>query len=601
MTNEETHLADLLLGGFVMLGAALLLVLLFRRFGIGAVLGYIVAGIIIGPSGLGLISEGESVLEFSEIGIILLLFLVGLELAPARLWRLRHAIFGLGAAQVVLCGLALFAIIYLTQNFTVQAALVLGLPLALSSTAQVLPMLQSSGRLNTPSGEKAFSVLLFQDLSIIPLLTIVAALSRAPVSAEHGPTGWLAALYGALAIIGLIIAGRYMLQPLLRIIGTIAERELFIVAGLVAVFGGAILMEQLGLSPALGAFIAGVMLADSPYRHELEADIDPFRSLLLGFFFVAVGMMLDINVVIANLGFVIAAALVLVLVKIAIIAVLARGFGLDWLPAIGMGMLLSQGGEFGFVLFAEARAALLIDPQAVSLFNAVVTLSMVTTPFLMLLANRYANRWGTSSDVELTDPADAPSANVIVVGHGRFGQTASQMLMAANFSVTLIDINPEQIDVSQKFGRKVFYGDGTRIDVLRRAGAAEACAILFCIDGKTLDAQLLAMVRETFPQLKVYARLYDRRHRFDLRDGDLDGHVREVYESAIELARQAMRGIDLDQTIIEETEREYRRIDRQRLRMQMDEASLLAGRHLGFGLPGDNAGNVPDQAASESR
>ncbi|MEP3765303.1 MAG: cation:proton antiporter, partial [Marinomonas sp.] len=263
-------MGDLLLGGFIMLGAALVMVLVFRRFGIGAVLGYLIAGILIGPHGFQLISNAEAILEFSEIGIILLLFIVGLELAPARLMRLRQAIFGLGMSQVVLCGISLFLLIMATTNFTLAASIAIGLPLALSSTAQVLPMLQSSGRLNTPSGEKAFSILLFQDLSIIPLLTIIAALSRAPQEGD-GQSGWLTAIYGIIAIGGLIAAGKYLLQPLLKVIGRIAERELFIVAGLVAVCGSAALMDFIGLSPALGAFIAGVMLANSPYRHELEA------------------------------------------------------------------------------------------------------------------------------------------------------------------------------------------------------------------------------------------------------------------------------------------------------------------------------------------
>ncbi|MEH6662783.1 MAG: monovalent cation:proton antiporter-2 (CPA2) family protein, partial [Parasphingorhabdus sp.] len=382
--EPETHMADLLLGGFVMLGAALVMVLIFRRFGIGAVLGYLIAGVLIGPHGFQLISNAGTILEFSEIGIILLLFIVGLELAPARLMRLRQAIFGLGMSQVVLCGIALFLLIMATTNFTLAASIAIGLPLALSSTAQVLPMLQSSGRLNTPTGEKAFSILLFQDLSIIPLLTIIAALSRAPQD-EGGPSGWLTALYAILAIGGLILAGKYLLQPLLKVIGRIAERELFIVAGLVAVLGGAALMEFIGLSPALGAFIAGVMLANSPYRHELEADIDPFRSLLLGFFFLAVGMMLDVNVVMENPGFIVGAAIALVTVKIAIIFGLGKLFGMDTNPALAMGMLLSQGGEFGFVLFSEAEKALLIEPEASSLFGAIITISMATTPFLMLV------------------------------------------------------------------------------------------------------------------------------------------------------------------------------------------------------------------------
>ncbi|WP_339827187.1 monovalent cation:proton antiporter-2 (CPA2) family protein [uncultured Parasphingorhabdus sp.] len=577
----ETHMADLLLGGFVMLGAALVMVLVFRRFGIGAVLGYLIAGVLIGPHGFQLISNAGTILEFSEIGIILLLFIVGLELAPARLMRLRQAIFGLGMSQVVLCGVALFLLIMATTNFTLAASIAIGLPLALSSTAQVLPMLQSSGRLNTPTGEKAFSILLFQDLSIIPLLTIIAALSRAPQD-EGGPSGWLTALYAVLAIGGLILAGKYLLQPLLKVIGRIAERELFIVAGLVAVFGGAALMEFIGLSPALGAFIAGVMLANSPYRHELEADIDPFRSLLLGFFFLAVGMMLDINVVIENPGFVLGAAIVLVAVKIAIIFGLGKLFGMDTNPALAMGMLLSQGGEFGFVLFSEAEKALLIEPEASSLFGAIITISMATTPFLMLLARRFSSG-ASKSSADLEDPSNAGRASVIVVGQGRFGQTVSQVLMAAKIPLTLIDIKPEQIDVHQQFGAKVFYGDGTRVDLLRRAGAHEADAIVFCMDDKEFGPEQVRAIVQSFPETKIFVRVYDRRQLIALKGLGIVGMKREMFESAIHLARQTMFAIDLDSSLIEEVDEEFRQRDCDRLEAQMKSGGdMLAGGELRF-------------------
>ncbi|VWX58524.1 Sodium:proton exchanger [Sphingorhabdus sp. 109] len=579
--ESEAHMADLLLGGFVMLGAALVMVLIFRRFGIGAVLGYLIAGVLIGPHGFQLISNARTILEFSEIGIILLLFIVGLELAPARLMRLRQAIFGLGMSQVVLCGIALFLLIMATTNFTLAASIAIGLPLALSSTAQVLPMLQSSGRLNTPTGEKAFSILLFQDLSIIPLLTIIAALSRAPQD-EGGPSGWMTAFYAILAIGGLILAGKYLLQPLLKVIGRIAERELFIVAGLVAVLGGATLMEFIGLSPALGAFIAGVMLANSPYRHELEADIDPFRSLLLGFFFLAVGMMLDVNVVLENPGFVLGAAIVLVAVKIAIIFGLGKLFGMETNPALAMGMLLSQGGEFGFVLFSEAEKALLIEPEASSLFGAIITISMATTPFLMLLARRFSNG-GTKSSTNLEDPANADRAPVIVVGQGRFGQTVSQMLMAAKIPLTLIDIKPEQIDLHERFGAKVFYGDGTRIDLLRRAGADDADAIVFCMDDQSFGPEQARAIVQSFPETKMFVRVYDRRQLIALKGLGIVGMKREMFESAIHLARQAMFAIDLDSSLIEEVEEEFRQRDCDRLEAQLKSGGdMLAGAELRF-------------------
>jgi glutathione-regulated potassium-efflux system protein KefB len=580
--ETETHMADLLLGGFVMLGAALVMVLVFRRFGIGAVLGYLIAGILIGPQGFQLISNAETILEFSEIGIILLLFIVGLELAPARLMRLRQAIFGLGMSQVVLCGIALFLLIMATTNFTLAASIAIGLPLALSSTAQVLPMLQSSGRLNTPTGEKAFSILLFQDLSIIPLLTIIAALSRAPQE-SGGQSGWLTAIYAVLAIGGLIAIGKYLLQPLLKVIGRIAERELFIVAGLVAVFGGAALMEFIGLSPALGAFIAGVMLANSPYRHELEADIDPFRSLLLGFFFLAVGMMLDLNVVIENPFFVLGAAFALVAVKIAIIFGLGKLFGMDTNPALAMGMLLSQGGEFGFVLFSEAEKALLIEPEASSLFGAIITVSMATTPFLMLLARRFSSGANQTS-TNLEDPGNAGRASVIIVGQGRFGQTVSQMLLGAKIPLTLIDIKPEQIDIHEQFGAKVFYGDGTRVDLLRRAGADEADAIVFCMDDQEFGPEQVRAITQSFPETKLLVRVYDRRQLIALKGLGVVGMKRELFESAVHLAKQTMFAIDVDDSLIDEVDEEFRQRDCDRLEAQMKSGGdMFAGGDLRFG------------------
>jgi glutathione-regulated potassium-efflux system protein KefB len=567
--------ADVLFSGVILLGAALIAVLIFRKLGLGAVLGYLVAGIIIGPDGLALIGDAETMLGFAEIGIILLLFLVGLELSPRRLWQMRHDIFLLGGIQVILCGFAMFAVIKLVLPFSWQAALVLGLPLALSSTAQVLPLLQSRGRLKTDYGEKSFSILLFQDVSIVPLLTIVAALSRVP-PVEGSATGWTLALYAILAIAGLVITGRYLLTPLLRLIGRISERELFIVAGLFAVCASAALMQAIGLSAALGAFVAGVMLAESPYRHELEADIDPFRSILLGLFFLAVGMMLDLDVIKQQPWLVFGLAASLIAVKIAIIFCLGRFFGLASLSALIMALLLSQGGEFGFVLFAAAQQAQLIEPAAGSLFGAVVTLSMASTPFLMILANYLAQR-SQSSDVYLTDPEHAKRASVIIVGHGRFGQQVGQIMQRAGRSITLIDIKPEQIDVSGEFGRKVFYGDGTRIDLLHRAGADEACALFFCIDDKGLTADSLAPVRETFPNAQIFVRAFDRAQAIKLMDDDGLYIIREVFESSVRLATDALIALGEDKGDVLEIVAEFRQGDNERLALQHQSGNVRAG------------------------
>ena len=574
--------ADVMLGGVVLLGAALIAVLLFRRLGLGAVLGYLVAGIAIGPDGLGLIGAPETIMAYSEIGIILLLFLVGLELSPSRLWLLRRDIFLFGPLQVILCGLGMFAVVHFAMpSFSWEAALVLGLPLALSSTAQVLPLLQSRGRMKTDYGEKSFSILLFQDISIVPMLTIVAALSRAP-ALEGAIEGWTLALYAVLAIVALVLAGRYLLSPLLRLVGKISERELFIVTGLFTVCVSAAVMQAIGVSPALGAFVAGVMLADSPYRHELEADIDPFRSILLGLFFLAVGMLLDVDVILAQPLFVASLALALVAVKITVIFALGRFFGLKSKQSIIMAMLLSQGGEFAFVLFTAAQQALLIEPEAGSLFGAVVTLSMATTPFLMIIAGKLAARSG-KEDVQLDDPALASQANVIIVGHGRFGQQVSQIMQAAGRSVTLIDINPQTIDLSNDFGFKVFYGDGTRVDLLKRAGGEDAQAIFFCIDDRYVTAESLIPVRETFPRTKLFVRAFDREQALKLMEDDGISIMREVFESSIRMSADALKYFGTDREVILDIIAEFRRRDRSRLKAQFNSGDMHAGTRHSFG------------------
>jgi glutathione-regulated potassium-efflux system protein KefB len=582
--EEAGHsvISSVLFSGVILLGAALLSVLIFRKLGLGAVLGYLVAGIVIGPDVLGITGDAETILGYSEIGIILLLFLVGLELSPRRLWLMRRDIFLFGPLQVALCGLAMFALIGgVMPSFTWEAALVMGLPLALSSTAQVLPLLQSRGRLKTDYGEKSFSILLFQDLSIVPLLTIVAALSRAPAT-EGAVSGWRLVLYAVLAIIALVLAGRYLLSPLLRLVGKISERELFIVTGLFTVCASAAVMQMIGVSAALGAFVAGVMLAESPYRHELEADIDPFRSILLGLFFMAVGMMLDLDVIAAQPLMVVGLAVALIAVKTGVIFALGRFFGLTSSASIIMALLLSQGGEFGFVLFAAAQNALLIEPEAASLFGAVVTLSMASTPFLMILAGKLAAN-NSGRDIQLDDPELAEQANVIIVGHGRFGQNVSQIMQAAGRTVTLIDINPETIDRSGEFGRKVFYGDGTRIDLLHRAGAEQACAIFFCIDDRRLDAETLTPVRETFPNTRIFARAYDRRQALALmRDPDIV-MVREVFESSVRMAVDALKSLGTSTDNIKKIIGEFRLRDETRLKAQFDTGDLHAGFRHSFG------------------
>ena len=581
MEHGTDAAALLLRDGVIMLGAALASVMLFRRLGLGAVLGYLVAGALIGPQALGLITAPEQILSVAEIGIVLLLFLVGLELHPERLWRLKQDIFGLGLLQVVLAGLCLALLVRIATPFSWAASFAIGLPLALSSTAQVLPSLRADGSIHTRAGERAFSVLLFQDLSIVPLITIIAALSRAPVD-PSAPPGWKMGLYTVAAIIGLVLIGRFLINPLFRLVGRISERELFVVAGLFIVLASAAVMESLHLSTALGAFIAGVMLADSPYRHELEADIDPFRSLLLGMFFLAVGMMLDLTAIVERPFFVLGMALALIVAKAAVLTALARLFGMKGRAALKLGLLLSQGGEFAFVLFAAAQAAVLIEPGAASLFGAVFTLSMATTPFLMRFNDWLECRASQRAGGRLDGPEESPPSAAIVVGYGRFGQTVAQMLMAKGVEVTLIDSKPSQIELSGAFGMKVYYGDGTRLDLLRLAGGGDARAILFCLDGSPIPARRLEPIAQAFPQAALYVRAFDRRHLIELRGMDLHYVVREVFESAVAMGRAALGQFADDPKEVDRVTEEYIRRDAERLDRQAAADDLHAGKENMF-------------------
>lgn len=575
--HEAAEGVSMLRDGMILLGFGLVFVLAFRKLGLGATLGFLVAGAVVGPHALGLVGDAESKMGIAELGITLLLFVVGLELNPTRLWRMKQEIFGLGLIQVVACGLAITGVVWAFARFSLPASLALGLPLALSSTAQVLPMLQSSGRLRTPFGERAFSILLFQDLSIVPLITIVAAMSRNPADAS-GPPGWLLALYTVAAVAGLILAGRFLLRPLFRLIGNLGEREMFVFAALFTVIASAAVMEALGLSTALGAFIAGVMLADSPYRHELEADVEPFRSILLGLFFLAVGMLLNLQAIADRPLFVATMALALIVTKTAVITLIGLAFRMTWRSALALGLLLSQGGEFGFVLFAQAQAGFLVAPEAASLFGAIITLSMATTPFLMGATRRF--REEPVAKGETRDGPKADGANAIIVGYGRFGQTVGQMLLAQNIPVTLIDTDIEMIDIAGEFGAKVYYGDGTRLDLLRQAGASEAELILFCMDGDQIQPDTLEGVREAFPNAAIYVRAFDRRALVKLKQASSVFVVREVLESAVKMARVAMRDLGIAGADIDRAEEMYRARDKERLRIQIEAGDLRAARAL---------------------
>jgi Kef-type K+ transport system membrane component KefB/voltage-gated potassium channel Kch len=550
---------------------------------------------------LGLFREPEVIQDVSEIGIALLLFIVGLELQPSRLWRLRKDIFGLGLLQVVLCGVAISGLLYLALGISPQAALAIGLPLGLSSTAQVLPMLRAENELNTPQGERTFSILLFQDLSIVPMITIIAAMARTPPD-PAAVTGWTLAIYTVIAVVALVAFGRLVLNPLLRLIGRLGERELFVVIGLFTVLGAAALMRQFGLSTALGAFVAGVVLAESPYRHELETDVEPFRSILLGLFFLSVGMLLDLRLIATRPLFVIGVAAGVIVTKTIIVTLINRISRGKWSDSLRLGLLISQAGEFGFVLFAQATAAQLITSEAASLFSAVVTLSMATTPFLMRFID-----WMERREVRRTDldgPELSPETTAIVVGYGRFGQTVAQMMMAKGIGVTLIDKTPSMIETAEEFGTKVYYGDGVRIDLLRTAGADSARVIAFCNDneGAELSRAAIQAVLDAFPQAAVMVRAFDRVHMIELDGLDIAFAERELFESAVAMGRAALKANGIDASEIDRVDREYRMRDCERLERQSATGDLHAGAGLSFSaeraLPKEER-PAPAQAAPE--
>ena len=586
---------DFLREAVVYLTATVVLVPLFTRAGLGGILGYLAAGIVIGPFALGLVADPASTRSFAEFGIVLLLFVIGLELRPARLWQLRRDIFGLGLAQVVVCGLALTGVLLLATGLTWQAALVVGLPLALSSTALVMGLLAEHDAVNTPKGERTFAILLFQDLALVPLLTIVAALSRVPD--PGAPPAWQQIVFTLGGIGALAVAGRYLMNPVFRLLGTLGAREAFVAAALLTVLGAAWVMHSLHLSMALGAFVAGVMLADSPYRHELEADLEPFRGLLLGLFFIAIGMSLDLRVVRENWAMILGLVAAVMLVKTVLVAALARLWGCTRATAIPMGVLLSQGGEFGFVIFASAAAGQLITRAAADLFSAVVVISMLATPFLVRLLPKVEKRPAEEAD-GLLGPDAAPQGRAIVVGYGRFGQAVGQMLMARGIEVTLIDTKPSQIKTSAPFGIQIYYGDGRRVDVLRSAGAERANLIVYAVDGEWLDGDVLEPVRRAFPQAKLLARAFDRRHWIRLRKADVDVVVRELFDSAVRMGREALLALGTPDASVAEIEAEYRRRDEERLALQLCSGEITTGKELMFlpdraMTPSDALGEIP--------
>ena len=555
----------------ILIGAAVIMVPVFRRLGLGSILGYLAAGIAIGPSALKLFGFGGEIMHVAELGIVMFLFLIGLELKPSRLWSLRHVIFGLGGAQILATAALGTLVGVFGFNAPWRGALIVAFGMALSSTALAMQTLEEKGEVRTDYGEKAFGILLMQDLAIVPLLALVTLLS--PVEKPGGDGILLAIAEMVIAVGGIVVAGRYLLNPLFRVLASAGAREIMTAAALFVVIGAASLVALAGLSMATGAFLAGVLLAESNFRHQLEADIEPFRGLLMGLFFMSVGMTVDPNVIVDQWGRVLAGVIAVVGIKVAVTYALMRATRNDHDDAIRVALLLAQGGEFGFVLYANGVAADIIKDTDASLLVAVVTLSMAVTPLLVALAPRLMKR---QAEEEIQEDFTEAQGSVLMIGFGRFGQVVSQLLNAEGIDVTAIDNDPEMIRAAGRFGFKVYYGDGTRLDVLRAAGAENAKLIAITTDKSDTTNRVVDLIKSEFPLAKVYARSFDRRHTLELLGRNVDYQIRETYESAIAFGRASLEELGLSPERTAEIEDDVRRRDMTRLTLQQAEG-IMAG------------------------
>lgn len=570
MAAEAASSVSLVTPPLVLLTAAVVAVPLFKRLGLGSVIGYLAAGIAIGPAALGFFKDPAAILHVAELGIVMFLFVIGLELEPSRLWAMRRDIFGLGSAQIVLAGCGIGATLWLA-GAPGPVAIVAGAGLALSSTAIVMQMLEERGETRTEAGKRTFAILLMQDLAIVPLLALVALLAPGSATGGDGALGGAAKIVAAVAAV--VLAGRYLLNPMFRLLAEAEAREIMSAAALMVVLGAAAAMTLAGLSMAMGAFLAGVLLAESNFRHQLEADIEPFRGILMGLFFLSVGMSVDLRVILADWTLVGIGLASLLVAKLVTVYGSVRAFGGAHREAVKVAAYLVQGGEFGFVLYQSAAASGAITDRAASILVAVTTLSMALTPLVVALADRLMPRPREAAPDE--DFSEA-RGSVLIVGFGRFGQIVSQLLLANGTDVTIIDNDTDMIRSAARFGFKIYYGDGTRLDVLRAAGAERAALIAVATDKPEATDRIVDLVKSEFPRAKLFVRSYDRAHTLRLRARDVDFEIRETYESAVAFGRATLVGLGLEPDAADEIEAEIRRRDQARLAAQ-EAGGMLAG------------------------
>lgn len=556
--------ASQLISAVVLLGSAVIAVPLFKRLGLGSVLGYLTAGLAIGPFGLGLFSNPQAIIHIAELGVVMFLFVIGLEMKPSHLWHLRHQIFGLGSMQVILAAFILTLVGVIGFHAPWQVAFVCASGFVLTSTAIVMQVLGERNELSTPSGQRMVSILLFEDLLIVPLLAIVAFL--APIDPNHTQEKsiWWQLGTASLSLLALVVAGRYLLNPLFKILAKSKVREVMTATALLVVLGSALLMEQGGLSMAMGAFVAGVLLSESSFRHQLEADIEPFRGLLLGLFFLGVGMALDLNVVAKNWQLIIAGVLALMTAKALVIFVVAKLAKSSHAEAFERAVMMAQGGEFAFVLFAAANAQKVINDTIHANMTAIVVLSMALTPLCLIVHQRLiAPRLQTKS--LRTDDEIIEQSSIIVVGMGRFGQIASDMLRMCGYPLTIIDKDPVMVDGFTKYGIQTYFGDATRPELLITAGIEQAKLLVVAIDDKEQALHIIEFAKKINPSIGIIARTYDRIHTFKAHNAGADFTIRETFDSAISTGRIALEMLGMDKNKANDISRFYAKQDHAKL------------------------------------
>ncbi|TWG53664.1 monovalent cation:proton antiporter-2 (CPA2) family protein [Aminobacter sp. J44] len=549
----------------VLLGAAVIAVPLFRRLGLGSVLGYLAAGLAIGPFGIGLFYDTQAILHVAELGVVMFLFIIGLEMQPSRLWAMRGEIFGLGLAQVGLC-IGLLTLVGLALGYPVAQSFVAGTGFVLTSTAIVMQTLEERRSIGLPKGRRIVAILLLEDLAIVPLLALVVFLAP---GGEHTSLidRLMAVGIGLASIAGLVVAGLYLLDPLFRMLGQAKAREVMTAAALFVVLGAALAMQLGGLSMAMGAFLAGVLLSESSFRHQLEADVEPFRGILLGLFFLGVGMSLDLAVIAANLGLIAVAVAGYMIMKIIGIYAVARLFRASQREAIERAVLMAQGGEFAFVLYSAATAEGIINAEANALLTATIIVSMALTPLMVILHDRLIPKPAVSLD-GVEAPEDL-SASVLLIGFGRFGQIASQPLFASGYTVSIIETDTVAIRDAADFGFKVYYGDGSRLDILHPAGAEDAHLIIVAIDDREACLKIIELVKAEFPLVPVLAHSFDREHAAELVHAGVDWQIRETYESALACAERALELCEVDEEERRRVMEDVRRRDAERFAIEL--------------------------------